>query len=584
MNGFRSAKTCASHIGFLASTTLLAASLSATATRADSLDRRWGPRVEMGGHFGDGRSIGETNLFAPVWQNPDSLLFVDLRGSFDNRSAVEGNFGLGYRHMLDNGWNLGAYGYLDVRRTSLDTTFHQATFGVEALSEYLDLRANAYLPLGNREKRMEIGSWSATSTTGPRAVLTGTSLAIQTQTFTAIGTNYLVERAMAGFDAEVGVRLPVFPDEMKLDFRAFAGGYHFEASGMESISGPRARLELAARDFAGLPGVKLTGGLTWQHDKPRGDQLIASVGLRLPFSAPASREKPLTYMEERMMDAVVRDVDIVTNHRGESQASTTVLTTTEDAINTWNDELVTSVTQIDGAAGQSALQAELDAQGAGAVVIANGAFTGAVATTTVNDGQTLLGGGAILRVRGAVSGDEVNFTAPGAAGSISGSLAGNVPIVRMSDDSALIGMNITHSNGATFGSNPFGIYALGISNAYIIDNSVSAYSNVGTAFGIRLENSSNITVVNNKIFAEHSTANAVALQYVSASGMASGNTLTAHGGTHSYAVFLVDTFGRAPEVLPGSVDNVLVSGSCLLNGPPGSAIGSLHFVDGSSCP
>jgi hypothetical protein len=106
----------------------------ATSALADSFDKRWGPWLEMGGQFGDGRSIGETNLFAPAWQNPASLLFVDLRGSFDNRSAVEGNFGLGYRHMLDNGWNLGAYGYLDVRRTALDNTFLQETFVVEALS------------------------------------------------------------------------------------------------------------------------------------------------------------------------------------------------------------------------------------------------------------------------------------------------------------------------------------------------------------------------------------------------------------------------------------------------------------------
>lgn len=64
---------------------------------------------------GSGRSLGEANLFAPLWQNRDTLIFADIRAMFDSKDAAEGNFGLGVRRILPSGWNVGAYGYYDVR-------------------------------------------------------------------------------------------------------------------------------------------------------------------------------------------------------------------------------------------------------------------------------------------------------------------------------------------------------------------------------------------------------------------------------------------------------------------------------------
>ncbi|MDO9419013.1 inverse autotransporter beta domain-containing protein, partial [Pararhizobium sp.] len=255
-----------------ASSALLVLTAPTTPVFASDFNRRWGASVDVGGRVGQGREIGETSLFAPLWQNDTSLFFTDLRGSFDDSHAREGNFGLGVRHMLDSGWNIGAYGYFDVRRSALGNTFHQATFGLEALSESFDLRANVYLPVGDSEKTFDT---AAVSFGDPELVLTGNQLAIQRSTTTSVFTT--TEKAMKGFDAEVGVRLPVLPDDWNADLRAFAGGYHFEADGVEDISGPRGRLELSARDVAGLPGVRLTAGLTYQHDQVRGSQWIAGA-------------------------------------------------------------------------------------------------------------------------------------------------------------------------------------------------------------------------------------------------------------------------------------------------------------------
>src|SRR5690606_35367348 len=76
--------------------------------------------------------------------------------------------------------------------------------------------------IGKREKWQATSTSTSTISTAPEAVLTGTSLAIQRQVIDTVTTNYLIERAMAGFDAEIGARLPVFSgDDFKLDVKAF---------------------------------------------------------------------------------------------------------------------------------------------------------------------------------------------------------------------------------------------------------------------------------------------------------------------------------------------------------------------------
>ncbi|CAM5381450.1 hypothetical protein AFEL58S_01731 [Afipia felis] len=101
-------------------------------------------------------SLGDAGLFAPLWQNQTALLFTDIRGRFDLQGGGEGNFGLGYRRMLSNGWNLGVYGYYDVRRTGYGNVFNQATLGAEMLSADWDLRANLYAPFGARSRQIGV--------------------------------------------------------------------------------------------------------------------------------------------------------------------------------------------------------------------------------------------------------------------------------------------------------------------------------------------------------------------------------------------------------------------------------------------
>lgn len=568
---------------------------------ADSGAPKWTPWVELGGRISNDRALGESILFAPLMQSHRALLFADLRGMFDDSDAREGNFGIGLRYMLPSGWNVGAFGYFDVRRSALGNSFHQATFGFEALSRDFDVRANAYLPVGDREKRIDLSSSSSTIVGAPGLVLTGTTLAIQTDTITTTTTSFLAERALAGFDAEVGIRLPVFDLESALDLRAYAGGYYFDAAGFDEVAGPRGRLELTARDLGGYQGLQLTAGVTFQHDNVRDEQVIGHARLRIPLQRETARQpERLTYMERRMMDTVIRDVDIVSNSATGSATSTSATTVSESVINTWNDEMVTSVTFVAGNDGQAAVQNELDSQGAGSVVVLNGALN-APAGVLVTAAQTLIGGGTTLRVRGENSGLEFDYVADGAAGSITG--AGTAPplsfraLVTLGTGSVVGGLALQQMGTV----NPHSVVlAENADNAVVFGNTITG-ANYNYAHGIAARFSQNVLISGNTIITGPNMNSFGIILGDGASGVAIGNDITTN---HSEAASIMlsglgsvrfaDNTLRAPAdgriiwmeggtFLSGSTGNEIVGpyGTLCRVFSPGS--GTVSFTDGSSC-
>src|SRR5690606_20113082 len=114
-----------------------------------------------------------------------------------------------------------------------------------------------------------------------------------------------------------------------------------------------------------------------------------------------------------------RDVDIVAGNRAETTSSTTTATATEAAVNTWNDELITSVVRVDASSGETALGSALTGA-PGRVVVLNGDLHDVTDRLLVGASTTLLGGGTVLRIKGATSGVEVDYTTDGATGSIKG--------------------------------------------------------------------------------------------------------------------------------------------------------------------
>lgn len=118
-----------------------------------SPDNKWYPWIEFGGYAGtDGLSRGELGLFLPLSQDANSLFFSEVRGRLFERDVQEGNIALGYRTMLENGWNAGGWVGFDARHTELGSTFPQISGGVELLHPDGGFRLNGYLPLDSTRR------------------------------------------------------------------------------------------------------------------------------------------------------------------------------------------------------------------------------------------------------------------------------------------------------------------------------------------------------------------------------------------------------------------------------------------------
>jgi hypothetical protein len=358
---------------------------------------RYPATLELIGKFGT-RIIGEGRAFLPLWQNPDNLLYLDLRGMGDDSSNAEGNGGVAYRHLFGESWILGAYGFFDYRSTNFgDNSFVGGTLGLEALSTNWDFHLNGYIP--------ESDSKSAPA--ADRVVAT----------FPTIGVQRGREKALWGFDSEIGWRLPFSDDSLFWDTRIYAGGYYFDNSGVKEITGPRGRLEMRFHDpFPFLPrGSRITLGGEVQWDDPRGTQGYGSVALRVPIysygGTPPDGSTQLSRLQRRMLDPIQRDVDIITNVAAGGIEPVFNPKTAERI-----DFLYYADAETNGAGSLSdpaAISDAIDFAGPNGIVVAVDQ-TGAIDTDNafLEDSQILMGGGGTILVND-ISGQAFPFTAQG---------------------------------------------------------------------------------------------------------------------------------------------------------------------------
>src|SRR5882672_9785478 len=161
----------------------------------------WSPWVEAGGMVGT-RSFGDVDIFLPLWQDQGSLLFGDLRGTFTAQPTEEGNFGLGYRTQISPEWILGGYGYFDIANSANSNLFYQVTLGLELKSVDWDFRVNGYIPINPDGGNIKQDS-------NPSIHINGNTIQMQTES--------QGEKALYGFDGEVGWRVPLFPADGDFD-------------------------------------------------------------------------------------------------------------------------------------------------------------------------------------------------------------------------------------------------------------------------------------------------------------------------------------------------------------------------------
>ena len=264
------------------------------------------PYLEFGGakYFNQTTNIaGIYDLFIPLFQQEDQLLFTDIRIFDRSGSSAEGNFHLGYRKLIDLTQMFGIYGAFDYKRSNSQNSFQQLTLGLEYWHHNWFAGANIYKPIGITKKYVgETSNQELINNRGIAKIIT---------------TNKLYEEALPGIDAELGYALTE-------SLTSYVGGYYFAASGAETVTGPKIRvtydyLQPVGRILGIVDGISIEAGA--QHDKPRG--YTAYVGLKFKVGLTnLAKNSNISGFKRHMVELVKRDPDIILNKAQETSQET----------------------------------------------------------------------------------------------------------------------------------------------------------------------------------------------------------------------------------------------------------------------
>jgi hypothetical protein len=229
------------------------------------------------------------DLLMPFWGSEKALVFFNPVYRFDDDDETEWNLGLGTRLLLMNdALILGGNVFFDTIETEENHDFDQWGVGVEALSHWVDFRANYYNPTGDSKERIEdLDRYSFGST--------------------SILLNRGWEEALEGYDAEIGFLVPFVSNY--IETRVYGGFYAYESDVSDDIDGTRFRLELVP-----MPLIHLNLEVT---DDDMRDTTWVGGYLSIPFSFESNPFKGIRdalafgkgarSVPERMTEKVVRD-------------------------------------------------------------------------------------------------------------------------------------------------------------------------------------------------------------------------------------------------------------------------------------
>jgi len=411
---------------------------------------------------GSQREVGQGMLFVPLMQDCDTLIFADLRGAIFDDTSAEGNWGIGYRRLMANDWIVGMYGFYDLRQTGANNNFQQATVGAELLNLGMGFRINGYIPEGGTERVSGLST----------AYLSGGSIVVRDGR----------EAAYYGVDAEAEALVHSFCGKLDGEIWAALGGYHFDHNdaGFDNISGTTARVELRLYDLdlLGLDSRVVLGGQV-QYDDVRGTQGTGLVTLRIPFGPGGPGDRPLTPIERRMVNPIVRDIDVVSNPGfGNPEAAEFLDGTPIGAVTVVDANTVDVAATVAGAGPGSIVvfdgsQGDIDvnAQGGGTVVLADGQFAG---------GEFM--------VVGATSGTRTWF---GDRPTVLDPTVG-FNVFTLADNSTVTGMDILGGRNGIYGNDV---------NGFTISNNVTAFATgLGSGpdgSGVRLNGTVSGDLINN---------------------------------------------------------------------------------------
>jgi hypothetical protein len=456
--------------------------------------------VSFGGKYGTKRNIADLEMFLPIRQSEDDMLYGFIRGMRDTTDNEEGNIAIGYRHIVENGpigdYVAGGYLFYDRKRSQFNNMFHQATIGGEYLSRYIDGRINFYLPeAGAQDTGLTLEEF--------RASPGNNTVQLFTDTFR------LEEEALPGFDIEIGLRHDTSAISWLDRAEVAAAYYHFERDDIR-VNGPRIRFSANIGDPFFDTDAYLTLGLEGQTDDIRGDQAFVEARLTFPFGDLPDRVD--NSLHHRLDDRVIRDVDIVTGGTGGNTAGLIpVLETTEQedlvSPDTGNTVEVIYVANTDQGAGDGTSPANaMSDENARSFTTGSEDVFYVIEDIIDNNGirlgsgQTWFGGGSDFFVPVTNDGASARLFQAGTPARVGTTATGSlVSAVRMNDNTWLDGMRIETENTGSSGFY-FGVYANGKNNIRLTNNEFNI-SNSGTigsyTGGVVTFNSDNVIISEN---------------------------------------------------------------------------------------
>ncbi|MEI7879555.1 MAG: inverse autotransporter beta domain-containing protein [bacterium] len=513
-------------------------------------------QLNLGVHFGDQQVESLGDVLIPVLHRQTDLIFVNPRGTWNDDDREACSFGLGGRHLFPaKNIIIGCALFYDRQNTELGNTFNQAGCGVEFLSTWLDARLNGYFPengektandyvvsTGTSQEHAEY--WYAPTAQGHVISQYGYEL---TDSFNIKKLQHYqtAERAMDGFDAEIGALLPIPVLREFADIKAFAGCYGYQASFGDDVSGVKGRLEIRP-----LPAVYLDAGW-FEDEKLFGSHYAVGVRAAVPFDlARLSRgQNPFAGaltgnktgsgrvpFANRLTEMVIRDLHIRTEASlpVEVVADRRVLEKTCVAHDRkdYTEILAADVTFVDGDQ-RGGLQngtwenpyrqINTGVQNAiGNLVYVSDAVGQYHENVVLHEGVTLWGSGAPIYGRhGTFQGRGYPVVNGGGAG----------PTITLANYVTVTGFELIQPAGAPLSSAV--IYGQNVSDVTIIDNTIRG--NGSAAAGIKMQASSipafNAIIWNNRIMGALGAGIDISLGLVLSSDMALGrNMVTGNTG------------------------------------------------------
>lgn len=272
--------------------------------------KEWPSQIMGGIRSGSRQKIkGYSDNLIPFVGTKATIIFADVKTVLGAANTNEENIGLGARSLLfDEKLILGANFFYDTKYTENKVRHNQLGFGLEGLSKWVDARANFYFPISGKKYLDNQAYYGFRSR----------SLALVTP----------YEEPLAGLDYEGGILIPYLSEY--IETRAFIGGYNYFPSEGKGINGIKGRIELR-------PVKAFTVNLELTKDNYNSTEFFIEGIVSVPLDTMNVFKitNPLEYVKdylgykkgirplrERMVDRVVRDIDVVIDPNNPTAEST----------------------------------------------------------------------------------------------------------------------------------------------------------------------------------------------------------------------------------------------------------------------